>query len=178
MLRLSTQRDTKIIPSVHYPQYTKSANSLYCMGKELSIQVSSRRIRMAAYRYANGYGCELFSQLFGNAEEEEPQESDEENKEELAALAQETKALNEIKASMGTDSYPRKVFEKVFTTDINRLLSMEDMWKNRDRKPVPLDYDKLSSADNKEEDKDDNDTGLEDQKMWNLHKCFDMFKDR
>lgn len=79
---------------------------------------------------------------------------------------------------MGTDSYPRKVFEKVFTTDINRLLSMEDMWKNRDRKPVPLDYDKLSSADNKEEDKDDNDAGLEDQKMWNLHKCFDMFKDR
>ncbi|KAI7880172.1 hypothetical protein K492DRAFT_130409 [Lichtheimia hyalospora FSU 10163] len=119
----------------------------------------------------------LFNQLFGNAEEDEPQESDQENQEELAALAQETKALNEIKASMGTESYPRKVFEKVFTTDINRLLSMEDMWKNRDRKPVPLDYDKLSSAKNKDEEKDDSHSGLEDQKMWDLDKCFDMFKD-
>lgn len=41
--------------------------------------------------------------------------------------------------------FPRKVFEKVFTNDINRLRSMEDMWKTRKR-PSPLDFDTLTQA--------------------------------
>ena len=36
----------------------------------------------------------------------------------------------------------RKIFEKVFKTDIERLLSMEDLWKTRS-KPSPLNLEKI-----------------------------------
>ncbi|KAI9318161.1 hypothetical protein BX666DRAFT_1935453 [Dichotomocladium elegans] len=124
----------------------------------------------------------LFNQLYGNAEEEEeePQESDKENVEELAALARETEELKKIKLSMGTDAYPRQVFKKVFTTDIQRLLSMEDMWKNRDRKPIPLQYDVLEAAlAERSENTESSQSGSEikDQKLWDLNKCFEVFND-
>lgn len=43
---------------------------------------------------------------------------------------------------MGSQDFPRMVFEKVFKEDIERLRSMEDMWKSK-RAPEALDYDKL-----------------------------------
>lgn len=44
---------------------------------------------------------------------------------------------------MGSKEFPRKVFDKVFKEDIERLRSMEDMWKNK-TPPTALDYDALS----------------------------------
>jgi ubiquitin-like 1-activating enzyme E1 B len=43
---------------------------------------------------------------------------------------------------MGSEDFPRLVFNKVFKEDIERLRSMEDMWKTK-RAPEALDYDKL-----------------------------------
>jgi ubiquitin-like 1-activating enzyme E1 B len=40
---------------------------------------------------------------------------------------------------MGSPSFPRLLFDKVYKDDILRLRSMEDMWKSR-RKPKPLEY--------------------------------------
>ncbi|KAI8388277.1 uncharacterized protein BYT42DRAFT_491430 [Radiomyces spectabilis] len=120
----------------------------------------------------------LFSQLFGNAEEDETMQEDasEENAHELAALARETKELNDIKASMGTEDYPRKVFAKVFTSDIERLLTMEDMWKYRTA-PQPLNYDTLrQQAAAAQNSKEENNIALVDQKVWSLMECFEIFK--
>lgn len=44
---------------------------------------------------------------------------------------------------MGSEDFPRLVFNKVFKEDVERLQSMEDMWKSR-KPPVSLDYDALS----------------------------------
>lgn len=44
---------------------------------------------------------------------------------------------------MGSEEFPKLVFNKVFKEDIERLRSMEDMWKTR-RPPEPLDSDTLS----------------------------------
>jgi ubiquitin-like 1-activating enzyme E1 B len=68
---------------------------------------------------------------------------DEENTEEIANLRRESQALKRIRESMGSEYFPRLVFNKVFKEDIERLRSMEDMWKAR-RAPEALDYEQLS----------------------------------
>ncbi|CAO3607505.1 unnamed protein product [Mucor fragilis] len=117
----------------------------------------------------------LFSQLFGNSEDEEAMEEDdsEENAQELAALSRETAELKQIKEAVGTADYAKKVFDKVYNTDINRLLSMESMWAKR-TKPTPLDYDTLESESAAAETSA---VGLADQKVWTLKENFEMFKD-
>lgn len=65
------------------------------------------------------------------------------NAQEVEKLRQEAQALKRLRDSMGSEDFPRLVFDKVFKDDINRLLTMDDMWKNR-RKPDPLEFDALS----------------------------------
>ncbi|KAJ2963455.1 hypothetical protein NQZ79_g1581 [Umbelopsis isabellina] len=120
----------------------------------------------------------LFSQLFGNAEEDDDdtfeKETSDENVQELEALARETEELKKIKDAIGTDSYTKKVFDKTFTRDIERLLTMDEMWKNRSP-PSPLFFDELeqsmASADSNGAE------GLKDQHIWSIRDNFDMFKD-
>ncbi|KAF2637900.1 ubiquitin-activating enzyme E1 3 [Massarina eburnea CBS 473.64] len=88
----------------------------------------------------------LFNEIFGTSEDDAPEidkTEDSGNKEEIGNLAKEATALKRIRGAMGSEEFPRLVFEKVFKEDIERLLSMEDMWKAR-TKPVALDYDSLS----------------------------------
>ncbi|KAI9475988.1 MAG: hypothetical protein EXX96DRAFT_575352 [Benjaminiella poitrasii] len=124
----------------------------------------------------------LFSQLFGNSEDEEAFENDnsEENAQELAALARETAELKAIKDAAGSSDYAQKVFDKVFNMDIKRLLSMDTMWKNR-KKPNPLDYNTLENSIESMTSAEENDTsgatGLADQKVWSLNENFNVFKD-
>ncbi|KAI7901416.1 uncharacterized protein BX663DRAFT_514346 [Cokeromyces recurvatus] len=119
----------------------------------------------------------LFSQLFGNSEDEEVFDNDksEDNAQELEALARETAELKTIKEAAGSSDYARKVFEKVFNIDIQRLLSMDSMWKNRTR-PTPLDYDTLEKN-TKLMAEDEASTGLADQKVWSLNENFKVFND-
>ncbi|GAN09446.1 ubiquitin-activating enzyme-like protein [Mucor ambiguus] len=116
----------------------------------------------------------LFSQLFGNSEDEDAMEEDhsEENAQELAALSRETAELKQIKEAVGSADYAKKVFDKVYSTDINRLLSMESMWAKR-AKPTPLDYDNLERESAAAETSV---VGLPDQKVWTLKENFEMFK--
>ncbi|KAJ9648149.1 E1 ubiquitin-activating protein uba2 [Coniosporium apollinis] len=88
----------------------------------------------------------LFTEIFGTSEDEAPEldhSESSDNAKEIENLQKETQALKKIRESMGSEEFPRKVFEKVFKDDIERLRSMEDMWKNR-RPPEPLDYDAIS----------------------------------
>jgi ubiquitin-like 1-activating enzyme E1 B len=89
----------------------------------------------------------LFTEIFGTSEDDSPEldmSEDIQNAEEVAKLRQEARALQRIRQSMGSDDFPRLVFEKVFKEDVERLRSMGDMWKTR-RAPEPLDYDQLST---------------------------------
>lgn len=74
---------------------------------------------------------------------------------------------------MGTEEFPRKVFEKVFSEDIHRLRSMEDMWKTK-RKPEALDYDQVAKS---TADLDPSAT-LNDQTVWSLAQNFAVFAGR
>ncbi len=118
----------------------------------------------------------LFTEVYGTSENEETDSfdhsEDADNAEEIANLRKEAKALQTIRQSMGTDEFPRKLFQKVYRDDIERLRSMEDMWKTR-KPPNRLDFDSLSKAA----------VGLgaditkDDQKVWNETENFVVFCD-
>jgi ubiquitin-like 1-activating enzyme E1 B len=87
----------------------------------------------------------LFSEVFGVSEDDMPEldfSEDSENQEEIAKLREEAMALKKIRESSKSPDFSRKIFDKVFKDDINRLLSMEDMWKSR-HPPKPFNYDEL-----------------------------------
>ncbi|KAK0547399.1 E1 ubiquitin-activating protein uba2 [Tilletia horrida] len=109
----------------------------------------------------------LFVQLFGADDESEDEELDKalqegENKDEIAALRNEAAEMRAIRkelidavskastaATREEDAIDisdevraavRRVFDKVFKQDTERLLRMESMWTHRE-KPIPLDFE-------------------------------------
>jgi ubiquitin-like 1-activating enzyme E1 B len=91
---------------------------------------------------------------------------------EIENLHKEAQALKRIRQSMGSDDFAKVVFEKVFTEDIDRLRSMEDMWKSR-KPPQALNYEKLS-----ENAKDILSlVSSKDQTTWSIEENFKVFKD-
>lgn len=86
----------------------------------------------------------LLNEVFGESEDEAAfdHSEDADNATEIAELKKEAEALRKIRESVGTDEFPKLLFDKVFNTDITRLRSMEDMWKSR-QPPEPLDYPAL-----------------------------------
>ena len=92
---------------------------------------------------------------------------------EIATLKKEAEALKVIKEAMGTPEFAGLVFEKVFNVDVQRLLSMGDMWKNR-TPPIPLcykDYDLPS-------DEQSAAIANDDQNVWDLAANIAVFKHR
>ncbi|KAF1956337.1 hypothetical protein CC80DRAFT_413523 [Byssothecium circinans] len=88
----------------------------------------------------------LFTEIFGTSEDDAPEldhSEDSENAREISNLQKEAQGLKRIRESMGSEDFPRLVFDKVFKEDIERLLGMEEMWKGK-KKPTPLDYDTLA----------------------------------
>ncbi|KAI9713499.1 MAG: E1 ubiquitin-activating protein uba2 [Bogoriella megaspora] len=88
----------------------------------------------------------LFTEIFGTSEDDAPEldhTEDADNREEIEKLREESQALKRLRRSMGSEDFPQKVFNKVFNEDVNRLRSMEDMWKNR-RPPEALDSNAIS----------------------------------
>ena len=92
---------------------------------------------------------------------------------EVANLQEEALALKRIRDSMGTPGFDKRVFEKVFKVDIDRLRGMQDMWKDR-RPPTPLDFDTCL------EDSSKNHASIarQDQQTWTLSQNAMVFADR
>ncbi|KAG0380486.1 E1 ubiquitin-activating protein uba2 [Mortierella sp. AD032] len=128
----------------------------------------------------------LFGLLFGNAEDDDDEtlskedSGNEETAKELAALAQEAQALKAILASADTECFANRVFDKVFHADIQRLRSMEDMWKSR-KPPTPLRYDDIMNTTDDLQKALDAATlesgALKDQRVWTLRETVEVFSD-
>ena len=119
----------------------------------------------------------LFAELFGISEDDAPEldqslEKDGNNAEEIAELRKEATRLKRVREQMGSQDFPRAVFQMVFKEDIERLLSMEDMWKGK-RAPVALDFDTLL-----EKSKVPAATVMQDdQRVWTIEENFAIFVD-
>lgn len=88
-------------------------------------------------------------------------------------MRREAQALKTIRASIGSEDFAQKVFDKVFKDDIERLRSMEDMWKTR-KPPTALDYKSiLENA-----GVIDPSVSKNDQKAWTTEEDLVVFKDR
>ncbi|KAI8600010.1 putative ubiquitin-like activating enzyme [Dissophora ornata] len=128
----------------------------------------------------------LFGLLFGNAEDDDDEvlakedSNDDETAKELAALAVESQALKAILASADSEGFAQRVFDKVFYNDIQRLRSMEDMWKTR-KPPTPLKYDEIINQVNDLPRAMDATTleaiTLKDQRVWTLRETVEVFGD-
>ncbi|KAF2239006.1 ubiquitin-activating enzyme E1 3 [Viridothelium virens] len=117
----------------------------------------------------------LFTEIFGTSEDDAPEldhSEDADNAEEIAKLREESQALKRLRKSMGSEDFPRLVFKKVFKEDIERLRSMEDMWKARGP-PEALDLDTITQQ--------SLGTGpaiaQQDQVAWTLAENYAVFSD-
>ncbi|CAH0014623.1 unnamed protein product [Clonostachys rhizophaga] len=94
---------------------------------------------------------------------------------EIEELKKESDALKKIRNAVGAPNFPKLLFEKVFDADIERLRSVEDMWKSK-RAPEPLKYEKLLAKTNELEGSKDS-ILADGQKVWSLEENLVVFKD-
>lgn len=86
----------------------------------------------------------LFSQIFGEGSPEDvptPDVSEFTNKEEAEASANEVNELSELRnlvdsSKVDDHEFVTKIFDKIFVTDIERLLKIEDLWKSREKPSI------------------------------------------
>lgn len=117
-----------------------------CMPKEIPKSFPICTIRSTPSQpihcivWAKSY---LLNEIFGTSEEDSAeifdQSDDAGNAEEIENLKKETLALRKIRNAMGSESFPKLLFNKAYNDDIERLRSMDNLWKNR-RAPEPLDF--------------------------------------
>lgn len=84
----------------------------------------------------------LLTEVFGISEEESSeinQTEEDENSQEIENLRKETAALRKIRENIGLETFSQLLFDKAYKHDIERLRSMDDLWKTR-RAPIPLKY--------------------------------------
>lgn len=115
----------------------------------------------------------LFSELFGLSEDAAPEldhTEDADKADEIESLKEEAAALHKIRMAMGSEEFPRRVFQKVFTDDVVRLRSMEDMWKTR-RPPDALQYDELLPLTTNVDPL----IALQDQRSWTVEENVAVF---
>ncbi|KAL9610110.1 MAG: hypothetical protein Q9167_005156 [Letrouitia subvulpina] len=120
----------------------------------------------------------LFNEIFGTSEDEVADldySQDSENAAEIENLRQEAQALSKIRQSIESNDFPKQVFEKVFKDDIDRLLSMEDMWKTR-KPPNALDFEALSKTSAAGGEAGES-IAQHDQATWSLAENFAVFCD-
>lgn len=101
---------------------------------------------------------------------------------EINSLRREAQEMKVIHDSLTSPDSASKVFNKVFKADTERLLGMEDMWKNRE-KPTPLDFDSAKVEKKEDEKKKEAEAGtsgstLKDQRVWTLKECAEQFEKR
>lgn len=74
---------------------------------------------------------------------------------------------------MASSDFAAAIFNKVFSADITRLRSMEDMWKSR-KPPEALDHAAVAA----EAEGIDAGVAKNDQKVWGLVENYVVFADR
>ncbi|RKF72088.1 Ubiquitin-activating enzyme E1-like [Golovinomyces cichoracearum] len=120
----------------------------------------------------------LLNEIFGASEDESPDmdhTEDSENSEEVESLRRETAALRKIKDNMSLPSFPQLLFEKVYRYDVERLLSMDGLWRTR-RAPEPLDYTSIFAQASKAQSSTD--LVLKDlQRPWRIEENLIIFID-
>lgn len=119
----------------------------------------------------------LLNEIFGASEDQSAfdHSEDAENAHEIEELKKESEELKKIREAAGTSEFPKMLFDKVFNADIQRLRSVEDMWKSRTA-PEPLSYDTLMAQATEAIGAKDA-IIADDQRAWTLEESLVAFND-
>ncbi|PHH88898.1 hypothetical protein CDD83_6910 [Cordyceps sp. RAO-2017] len=119
----------------------------------------------------------LLNEIFATSEDASAfdHSSDADNAQEIEELKKESKELQQIREAVGTDEFPQMLFDKVFSKDIERLRSVEEMWKSR-RPPEPLKHETVMSQAG-EALASKNEILNDDQRVWSLEESLVVFND-
>ncbi|KAI5467035.1 hypothetical protein BGZ63DRAFT_410128 [Mariannaea sp. PMI_226] len=119
----------------------------------------------------------LLNEIYGTSEDQSvfDHSSDSDNAQEIEELKKESEALKKIRNAVGSSEFPKMLFDKVFNADIERLRSVEDMWKSR-RAPEALEYEVLLSR-AKEVGTSKDAILNDDQRTWSLEESLIVFND-
>ncbi|GJJ12994.1 hypothetical protein Clacol_007243 [Clathrus columnatus] len=150
--------------------------------------------------WAKSYLFPYDSQLFGEGDDDQS-ELDEalkqgENAKEIQTLRQEAQALKVVREALRTNQADcrqdaaRKAFDKVFNQDVQNLLSMPDMWRER-TKPTPLNWQDIVGGQGRTDSENGNGhvlqhsngsghgvingNGIKDRKTLSVKDMLDMF---
>lgn len=117
----------------------------------------------------------LFNQLFGHADGDEnvsPDASDPAaGSDKTDESKTETKIVNTRQWAAQTGYNPEKLFTKLFSEDIYYLLSMSNLWKDRNP-PKPLSWKEIMETDVSESNEE---TVLFDHRNWTIRECVKVF---
>lgn len=122
----------------------------------------------------------LFSQLYDEEEAATPldETETEDNAEELKSLQKEANELKSVRESIEAPEFAENLFTKCFTVDIERLASIDTMWKTR-KAPVPMSFEDLKEQASKEGDLKDLAAAAlkKDQSIWTILETFAVLLD-
>lgn len=122
----------------------------------------------------------LLPQVFGQAEEDDSEldkAADEgENADEINTLKEEQHAFKKVRQAVRTEGGAKVLFDKIFNSDVKRLLEMEDMWKNR-QQPRPLEFDDCVDSLDFVTDGGTVDSAIVDQRKMTLGDNVKLFMD-
>uniref|UniRef100_U5EXW5 SUMO-activating enzyme subunit n=1 Tax=Corethrella appendiculata TaxID=1370023 RepID=U5EXW5_9DIPT len=130
----------------------------------------------------------LFNQLFGESNEDEDVSPDTADPEAAGGKAGEEALQKESNEKGNVDRVntrswaqscqynAEKLFNKLFHDDINYLLSMSNLWKNRNP-PKPAKWGELDDEGEKDAENSANDAVLRDQKVWSLKEAGRVFEE-
>lgn len=177
-----TETGPKNVSGLHNPKYTVGADTLHCMGKTF-VQVSRGNVHdWSVMKYNNFFPH--FSQMFGedNADEDvSPDTADPEAGADAGQNALDSEANKEgnvervstKKWAKNCEYDPEKLFNKFFYDDIQYLLSMANLWKDR-TPPRPTKWGDFSEVGTSGAAVGDQSLG-HNQKIWSLRECADVF---
>lgn len=90
---------------------------------------------------------------------------------EINALRKEALEMRNLRLTLNEPGAAKRVFDKVYKQDIERLLSMDEMWRNRKR-PTALAYEEASQTPHSTASS----TSLRDQTRLGLRETVEMFE--
>ena len=88
-------------------------------------------------------------------------------------MKREAEELKNIREKLDQPDFAESVFQKVFKRDVERSLSMEEMWKSR-KKPTPLDFNAVTES---AKNIDATNLAKKDQVAWTLAENYAVFAD-
>ena len=81
----------------------------------------------------------------------------------------------QLRSQFGQPDFDRELFNRIFCDDVERLLFMKDLWKER-TPPAPLRYESIASSPSGDSGSEPHNDAQREQTIWPLSDYLNLFK--